>query len=295
MKTVVPGMSSNSELSTVMTSPSRAGSGCRRAAAAAAPRCGAMCGMTSTRWPSSGMWLFMFGCGQSVPQSTRSGNDSTTRRANGTYVGVVRRAGHREPLGAADLGPDVVVLAHEAQEQRELRAVDGLRHVGSSHVVDDDGRRQRGEEVPAFGEVGGLEVDDDVPAELGDATRRGSVVVVRLGVDEALDEVEPHAAHPGLVQVGELRPAIRRAGRSRRRGPGRRPLAARRPSRELSAPWQVACTMTLRSKPRKSRSANSSLLAGVGRRVLALRRVREDYRRGRRRGSARRPRRAEAT
>src|SRR6516162_8141150 len=34
---------------------------------------GAMRGMTSTRLPSSGMWLFMFGCGQSVPQMTRSG------------------------------------------------------------------------------------------------------------------------------------------------------------------------------------------------------------------------------
>src|SRR5215472_18793852 len=41
-------------------------------------------GMTSTRAPSSGMWLFMFGCGQSVPHRTRSGNVSTVRRAKGT-------------------------------------------------------------------------------------------------------------------------------------------------------------------------------------------------------------------
>src|SRR6516225_623969 len=45
---------------------------------------GAMRGMTSTRLPSSGMWLFMFGCGQSVPQMTRSGKVPTMWRANGT-------------------------------------------------------------------------------------------------------------------------------------------------------------------------------------------------------------------
>ena len=33
-----------------------------------------MCGMKSTSSPSSGMWSFRFGCGQSVPHSTRSGN-----------------------------------------------------------------------------------------------------------------------------------------------------------------------------------------------------------------------------
>src|SRR5262249_5155958 len=43
----------------------------------------AMCGMKSTRRPSSGMWSFRFGWGQSVPQSTRSGKVSTRRFANG--------------------------------------------------------------------------------------------------------------------------------------------------------------------------------------------------------------------
>ena len=45
---------------------------------------GAMCGMKSTSKPSSGMWFLRFGCGQSVPHSTRSGNSSTMRRAKGT-------------------------------------------------------------------------------------------------------------------------------------------------------------------------------------------------------------------
>ena len=43
----------------------------------------------------------------------------------------------------------------------------------------------------------------------------------------------------------------------------------------LSAPWQVACTMTLRAKPRWSRSAKSCALLGVAGGVLALGRVGE--------------------
>src|SRR5688572_27905212 len=49
--------------------------------------------------------------------------------------------------------------------------------------------------------------------------------------------------------------------------PRARPSAARSASTiaELSAPWQVACTITVRSKPRKSRRANSaSLPASTG-------------------------------
>ena len=44
----------------------------------------AMCGIKSTNRPSSGMWSFRLGCGQSVPHSTRSGKVSTNFLANGT-------------------------------------------------------------------------------------------------------------------------------------------------------------------------------------------------------------------
>ena len=37
----------------------------------------------STSAPSSGMWDFMFGCGQSVPQSVRSGAMRRSSRATG--------------------------------------------------------------------------------------------------------------------------------------------------------------------------------------------------------------------
>src|SRR6185369_9917062 len=56
----------------------------------------AMCGMKSTSSPSSGMWSFRFGCGQSVPHSTRSGNVSTTLRANG----CTSRYAARSPFSA---------------------------------------------------------------------------------------------------------------------------------------------------------------------------------------------------
>ena len=43
----------------------------------------------------------------------------------------------------------------------------------------------------------------------------------------------------------------------------------------LSAPWQVACTITLRAKPRWSRKREELRLAGVAGGVFALRRERK--------------------
>ncbi len=91
-------------------------------------------------------------------------------------------------------------------------------------MIDDHGRRQRGEEVPEFRQVDGFEIDDDMPAELGDAPGDFEQLVLRREVDETLDEVEAHAAHAGCMQVLQLgvghaaldrrdaaRPAIARA------------------------------------------------------------------------------------
>src|SRR5437762_21157 len=52
-----------------------------------------MRGTKSTSLPSSGMCVFMFGCGQSVPQSTRSGNKSTSCLPNGTTSSYEGEAG----------------------------------------------------------------------------------------------------------------------------------------------------------------------------------------------------------
>ncbi len=181
------------------------------------------------------MWSFRFGCGQSVPHNTRSGKVSTMRLGERHHVAIgpmlqIRlalqrlRAGDRQPLGATDLAPDVGVLAHELHEQLELRPVHRQAHVGPAHVIDDHGRGQRGEEIPQLGQVDGLEVDHHVPAERGNARGDLHQLVPGREIDQALDEVEAHAAHPCRVhglQVGIADRALDR------RHPARLAAAAR--------------------------------------------------------------------
>jgi len=176
-------------------------------------------GMRSTSSPSSGMWLLMFGCGQSVPQITRSGNVSAMWPGERDEVVVLRRPGDGQALGPGQLGPHVLMLAHEALEEREAWTVDRPCHVRPTQVVDDDDRGQGREQVPAPGQVIGFEVDDDVPAELGYAVYQAPVVLVRLGIRQAPDEVEADSAHADVVQVGELGTADARPYRGYAAGP----------------------------------------------------------------------------
>ena len=60
------------------------------------------------RSPSSGMWR-TFGCGQSVPHSTRSGAAAISALRERHDVVVRRRAAGGEPLGAGDLDPAALV------------------------------------------------------------------------------------------------------------------------------------------------------------------------------------------
>ena len=76
----------------------------------------------------------------------------------------------------------------------------GFRDIRPAHVVDDDGRRQRGEEVPEFRQIDRLEVDHDMPAEPADARGDLHQFVLRREVDEALDEIEAHAADARAVE-----------------------------------------------------------------------------------------------
>ena len=82
---------------------------------------------------------------------------------------------------------------------------------------------------------------------------------VRQRVHEALDEVEAHAPDAGRVQrvqllVGHVAPAHRRDAPA---GPLPSECSNASVSARLSAPWQVACTITLRENPSRSRSAHS--------------------------------------
>jgi hypothetical protein len=115
------------------------------------------------------------------------------------------------------------VLVHEPQEQAEPGPVDGFRDVGTAHVVDHHRTRERREQVPVRREVGGLEVDDDVPAELRDQVDESAVVGGGLRVHQPAHEVEPDAAHAGVVHVGQFRAGD--AGPDRRHPTG--PVARR--------------------------------------------------------------------
>ena len=90
-------------------------------------------------------------------------------------------------------------------------------------MVDDDGGRQGGEEVPKLRQIDGLEIDDDVPAELGDAPGDLHQLVFRGEVDQALDEIEADAADAGVME--RLKLVVRNAaphGRHAARAPAAR-------------------------------------------------------------------------
>ena len=194
-------------------------------------------------------------------------------------------------LGTGHLHPDVRCSSNSADEApatpdgRRPFSTSG-RPMWSSTMVVGSALRERRELV----ELGGFEIDDDVPAERRDPLGDAHVAFVRRGVDEPRQEIEAHAAHAGGVH----RAIQRRLTSCSDHGDAAR-LAAGACSAStialLSVPWQLACTMTLREKPRKSRSSNSFFLRRVAGRVFALGRVREHRRRARRRGNAHRPRR----
>ena len=114
-------------------------------------------------------------------------------------------------------------------------------------------------------QVHGLEIDHHMPAQRRDAAGDLHQLVLGREVHQPLDEVEAHAAHAGFVHVAAVRASV--TLRLTVTTPLALPSECRSASSSalLSAPWQVACTITFFSKPRWSRSANScSLLASHG-------------------------------
>ena len=191
--TVVPGMSWYGFESDIRppAGPSRDCVGLSTSSFRCSTGVGAMAGIRSTSAPSSGMCERRFGCGQSVPQSTRSGNSSTRRRANGTksvYSGgpvTESRSGH------VTLLPDPWARAHQPDKAFELGAVDRFRDVRAAHVVDDDRCRQRSAESsrdPAD------RAPRNRPPRASRAPRSASELARtsrrRQPVDQPLDEVE---------------------------------------------------------------------------------------------------------
>ena len=190
--------------SRTVSAPSKAASGCRPAAPAAAPAVGAIFGIMSVSTPSSGASFFMFGCGQSVPHSTRSGKRSDDGARERHHV-VIGRARDGEALRAGDLGDPGLVGVDRLEPVLEMLALDAFLHVRAGHVVEHQRGRQRFEERAHLVEVGVLEIDHDVPAELGDARGDALHHVARRRIDQPLDEVEAHAAHAGVVAAPSIR------------------------------------------------------------------------------------------
>jgi hypothetical protein len=101
------------------------------------------------------------------------------------------------------------------------------------------------------------------------------IIGVGLGIDEPAHEVEAHATNARLVHFGEGFVINSGANRSDPacsaiRGPQRIDEST------VVCPWQVACTITLRSNLSRSHSANSLSFPATHGVYFALGRVRKD-------------------
>ncbi len=170
---------------------------------------------------------------------------------------VIGRARDGEALRAGHLGDPVLVLVERLQPVLEVLAVHALLHVRAGHVVEHQRGRQRLQERAHLVEISVLEIDHDVPAELGDAVGDPDHHVLRRRIHQPLDEVEAHALDAIAVELLQLLVGEALVHESARPWPGRSTVTSASTSARLSVPWQVACTITALSKPRKSCSANS--------------------------------------
>src|SRR5437764_1017957 len=98
------------------------------------------------------------------------------------------------------------MLAHQFDEQFELRSVHGLRYVRPPHMVHDHRRGEGSEESIELREFRGLEVNDDVPPQRRDAPRDLEQHLARRRIDQPLHEVESYATHPGRITGADALP-----------------------------------------------------------------------------------------
>ncbi len=131
-------------------------------------------------------------------------------------------------------------------------------------MIDDEGQRQFADHVRQRDDVGRVEMQHDVPAHLLDAVG-GAVEQVHVRrAAEVLDEIEargPHAAvvqrlvfgvAEGFVDDADALDVRRVVGDGVEHG-------------AVVAPWQLACTITVRATPRwRCSAASISLGASSG-------------------------------
>ncbi len=115
------------------------------------------------------------------------------------------RADLGDALGAGDLDDEALVLAHQVQQGGEVRVVlGGTRHIGRAHMINHHIGRDRGEQGDQAVDVVALEIDHQMPAELGHAA--GHIAIDLMGhlVGQARHEVETAGLDAGLVQFGQF-------------------------------------------------------------------------------------------
>jgi len=127
-------------------------------------------------------------------------------------------------------------------------------------------------------QVGCLEIDRDMPAEFRDAPGDCHQLVFRREIDQRLTKLKrtPRTARlVQRVQSASLKSCFTVAM------PRALPFECESASTSarLSAPWQVACTITLRAKPRMIAQGKELVLGRIARRVFALRYIGEFVRR----------------
>ena len=135
-----------------------------------------------------------------APQhALRSGVDE---RPGERHHVVIRRTAGAEPLCAGELDPAPLV-AKQREKRAERRLVEAAADRDARHVVDDVRHREAVEHLGVIDEVGGVDVQHEVPAELGDALHHRPEALGLGRPAEMLDEVEAGAPHAGVVQLDE--------------------------------------------------------------------------------------------
>ena len=113
---------------------------------------------------------------------------------------IVGRPRNREAFRACHFCDPRLVDIERLEPVLEMLAVDALLSFSGRPCGGTPAWSAAIEERAHLVEIGVLEIDDDVPAELGDLCCDALHHILRRRIDQALDEIETDAFHAGLVQ-----------------------------------------------------------------------------------------------
>ena len=228
-------------------------------------------GIRSTRSPSFGMCFLMFGCGQSVPQRIRSGATSSSACANGTAS--VNGGPIDEIRSAPQILTQQLSMRAAFKQHLERLLLEAVLRRHAPHVVDDERHGQRAQHLVELEQVDRVEVQHDVPIELGRARDEPLELVHVRRAAEMLHEVEADAADAARVQILEI---LVREGLVDVRDAAIAAAALRDRVEDHGVVDAVAARVHEHGarEPERLLQLNEPLERRVGRRVAAIRRVR---------------------